>query len=112
MHKVVVKRCDDTSKFRQSALRFEKVGYYSSAPIGTTAYMSFWDEELRRCIYGFTAEDGDYITGYFYFYLNYSRISKTEEIKRKYPNGRIKTVARRTESFPRFYAFCFCNDAA
>ena len=105
MHKVVVKRCDDTSKFRQSALRFEKVGYYSSAPIGTTAYMSFWDEELRRCIYGFTAEDGDYITGYFYFYLNYSRISKTEEIKRKDPNGRIKTVARRTESFPRFYDY-------
>jgi hypothetical protein len=105
MYKVIVEKCYNPDKFRESALRFEKVGYYTSAPPGTTAYMNFWDEELRRCIYGFTSEEGVYITGYFYFYLNYARITKTQEIQRLAPNGKTKTVARRIESFPRYWDY-------
>jgi hypothetical protein len=45
-------------------------------PPGTQEYFSFWDEEQRRCTEGYTAEDGDYITGYNYFYLNYCPIDR------------------------------------
>ncbi len=31
---------------------------------------SVWDEESRRCVDGYTADDGDFISGYNYFYLN------------------------------------------
>ena len=105
LHKVVIIKCDNTDKFRPAALKFEKYKYYTSAPPGTTAYMSFWDEELRRCIHGYKTPDGEYISGYFYFYLNYSRIIKTEEIKRVGPTGKIITSAKRIESFPRFYDY-------
>lgn len=105
MYEVVVKYCDDPDKFRPAACKFEKYGFYTSSPPGTTAYLSFWDEELRRCIYGYTAPDGDYITGYFYFYLNYCRIMLTKESKVMGPNGKVRTRISRIESFPRFYDY-------
>ena len=104
-YKVHVVHETNADKFRPAALRFEKNGYYTSAPPGTTAFMQFWDEELGRCIHGYTTPDGEYITGYFYFYLNYSRIIKTEEVKKMQPNGKMKTMVRRIESFPRYYDY-------
>lgn len=74
MYKVEVKRTDDSSKFRQAAICFQKNGYYCPHPRGTTAYMKYWDEETKRCLEGFTTDDGEYVSGYYYFYLNYSPI--------------------------------------
>jgi len=104
-HKVEVKYCDDGSRFRQAAVNYETYGYYTNAPIGTTAYMKFWDEELRRCIFGYSVGDGDYISGYFYFYLNFSRIIITKEREFIDPQGRKRTSKDRPEQFPKFYDY-------
>jgi len=105
MYEVKVKRCEDSDKFRPAALTFEQFGYYTTAPIGTTAYKKYWDEELSRCIWGYTTPDGDYITGYFYFYLNYSRIIKTEEKIIVDQKGKTRRISSRIESFPNFYDY-------
>ena len=102
---VKVKHCNNSDKFRQAAIRYEKFGYYTSAPPGTTAFMQYWDEELKRSIHGYVTEDGDYITGYFYFYLNYSRIIITKEVQVEDKLGRKRKDTKRTESFPIFYDY-------
>ena len=61
-------------KFRQAAIFFEQHGEYCLYPENTTEYIKYWDEETHRCIYGYTAPDGDFISGYNYFYLNYCPI--------------------------------------
>ena len=61
----------NTDKFREPAIFFKDHGTYTLFPKTSKNYRNFWKEEKRRCIEGYTAPDGDYITGYFYFYLNY-----------------------------------------
>jgi hypothetical protein len=73
-----IRKFKNTDKFREASIHFEKYGYYTSAPRGTTAYYEYWDEETRRCLYGYEAKDGESVTGYHYFYLNYCKISKSE----------------------------------
>ena len=92
-----------TSKFRQAAIHFQKFGYYTASPKGTTAYKEYWDEETRRSLFGWTAPDGDFISGYNYFYLNYSPISIVEEREVKMGEGIVKKVASRRRDFPLFY---------
>ena len=70
---------DNADEFRLAALAFERNGFYCPYPPGTTAYMRFWDEELKRCIHGYTTPSGKFVSGYYYFYLNYSRIIVTKE---------------------------------
>ena len=67
----------NTDKFRQPALHFEEHGIYTKFPRTSRSYYNFWKEEKRRCIDGFEAEDGSFISGYFYFYLNYCPIYVT-----------------------------------
>lgn len=105
VYNINVPKCDDSNKFRQAAINFETYGYYTSAPVGTTAYMNYWDEELRRCIFGFTSDDGEWISGYFYFYLNYTRIIVTKEKITTDRYGRVRRVADRPESFPKYYDY-------
>jgi hypothetical protein len=86
--------------FRQSAITFEKHGRYtllmpSSNPYSD--YRKFWDREIERCWYGMKREsDGEWITGYHYFYLNYSQISMN-----KITPGTKR--AERIQAFPDFY---------
>jgi hypothetical protein len=70
------KKILNSDKFRQAAIFFQEHGCYTLAPKGTTDYAKYWDEETNRCLYGYTAPDGDSISGYNYFYLNYSPIIK------------------------------------
>lgn len=95
----------NTDKFRQAALYFMEHGTYTSAPPGTTDYVAYWDRETERCINGFTAEDGEYITGYHYFYLNYSPIYtiKAEQYTDRGGNKRTRRV--RSLSFPSFWDY-------
>lgn len=95
----------NTDKFRQAALYFMEHGTYTSAPPGTTDYVAYWDRETERCINGFTAEDGEYITGYHYFYLNYSPIYtiKTEQYTDRGGNKRTRRI--RSLSFPSFWDY-------
>jgi hypothetical protein len=89
---------EDMDYFRQAAIRFQATGRYThlypnSNP--NSEYAQFWQEEARRCREGMVREyDGEWIPGYFYFYLNYSYI------KRNIRKGG-KTV--RTEGFPDIY---------
>jgi hypothetical protein len=68
------KKIKNSDKFRGPALEYIRSGVYCSYPRGTTEYIKFWEEEQERCINGYTASDGDRITGYYYFYLNYCPI--------------------------------------
>lgn len=99
------KKIHNSSKFRQAALFFEKHNCYTLAPVGTTDYIKYWDTETERCLNGYTAPDGDSITGYHYFYLNYSPIMKLQEVQYKDRNGDIRTRRERIFGFPRFWDY-------
>ena len=106
----------DTDKFRQAAIFFEKHGCYTLAPRGTTDYKKYWDQETERCLNGYTAPDGEGITGYNYFYLNYSPIFKLVETKYTDRNGDIRKRRERVLQFPSFwdydyYYFCAIEEA-
>ena len=70
------KKIKNSNKFRTPALTYIESGSYCSFPKGTSEYFNFWETEADRCINGYTADDGDYITGYNYFYLNYCPIQR------------------------------------
>ena len=98
MYRVNIKKFENTDKFRPAAIHFEKYGYYCAAPKGTSAYKEYWDEEIKRCLKGFKIEDGDYISGYHYFYLNYCQISRI--VKDELTGKAIKK-----NWFPRFFDY-------
>lgn len=91
---------EDMDYFRQAAITFEKHGRYtllmpSKNPYSD--YVKFWNEEIRRCWYGMVRpSDGEWITGYHYFYLNYCPIlrSKTKKGTKR---------ASRSYGFPDIY---------
>lgn len=104
-YSVVVKRTENSDKFRQAAITYQKNGYYTPIPKGTTEYRKHWDEEYRRCLFGYTAEDGDYISGYFYFYLNYSPILQSKKDTVKMKSNEYREVLKRVRDFPKFYDY-------
>lgn len=91
------KKIKDSNKFRQACIRFQNTGSYCSYPSGTSEYYQFWDEEMNRCINGYTADDGDYITGYNYFYINYCPINRQVQTLNKDKRG--NTVVRKEQKF-------------
>lgn len=100
------KKILNSDKFRSPALTFLTTGAYCSYPRGTSEYYSFWETEMDRCINGYTAEDGDFITGYHYFYLNYCPIvrqSYEQVVNRRTGITEWKSVSKRT--FPDFYDY-------
>jgi len=105
MFDLPLKKTVNSDKFRKPAIFFEKHGVYTFAPPGTSEYIRYWSEEMERCQYGYTADDGDYITGYFYFYLNYSRIIVVKDVSIKMRNGLTKHKKERVESFPLFWDY-------
>lgn len=109
-------KLNNTDKFRQSAIFFEKHGCYTLAPRGTTDYKKYWDQETERCLNGYTAPDGEGITGYNYFYLNYSPIFKLVETEYTDRNGDVRKRRERVLQFPSFwdydyYYFCAIEEA-
>lgn len=106
----------NTDKFRQAAIFFEKHECYTLAPRGTTDYKKYWDQETERCLNGYTAPDGEGITGYNYFYLNYSPIFKLVETEYTDRNGDVRKRRERVLQFPSFwdydyYYFCAIEEA-
>lgn len=67
----------NTRYFSEAAIAFKRDGVYCKAPKGHPEYKSFWFEEKRRCLEGYTVGDLS-ITGRHYFYLNYCPIKRTE----------------------------------
>ena len=98
------KKILNSSKFQQAALFFQEHGTYTLAPRGTTDYIQFWEQETNRCLNGYVAPDGDAITGYHYFYLNYSPIMKIEEVEYTDKFGNKRTRRERILAFPDFWS--------
>lgn len=98
------KKIINSNKFRAPAIRFLETGSYCTYPKGTQEYYSYWDSEKEKCIKGYTSEDGDYISGYNYFYLNYSPIIRIvwEDAE---VNGTTKKIRRSYRTFPDFYDY-------
>lgn len=86
--------------FRQPALHFMEHGCYTflrpnSNP--NSEYRKHWDEERRRCWEGYVREsDGEWVTGYCYWFMNYCPMMINKILK-----GSKKAV--RIESFPFFF---------
>lgn len=99
------KKIRNTDKFRQSAIFFQEHGCYTLAPRGTTDYVQFWEQETNRCLNGYVAPDGDAITGYHYFYLNYFPIMRLAEEKYVDRNGIERTRRIRKTEFADFYDY-------
>lgn len=106
----------NTDKFRQAAIFFQQHGCYTLAPRGTTDYNKYWEQETDRCLNGYTAPDGEGITGYNYFYLNYSPIMRLKEEEYTDREGNIRKRRQRILEFPSFwdydyYYFCAIEQA-
>lgn len=99
------KKIYNSDKFRQAAIFFKEHGAYTLAPPGTTDYVKYWDEETNRCLYGYVAPDGDAISGYNYFYLNYSPIMKLSEVEYTDRYGNKRTRRERILEFPNFWDY-------
>lgn len=66
------------NELRREALNFKKNGYYCNAPYGTKEYFDYWDEQYDRCLNGYKVGNLE-ITGYFYYYLNFTQIDRTKD---------------------------------
>lgn len=91
---------EDMDYFRPAALMYQKTGkycHYFPSTNPNSQYVRFWKEEARRCVEGYVREsDGEWITGYHYYYLNYSPIMRTKAV------GEGKR-AERVYDFPDFF---------
>lgn len=90
---------EDTDYFRPSAIYFKKYGCYTKLKPNAnpnSEYGQWIREEIRRCWEGYIRkEDGEWITGDMYFFLNYCPIQliKTDESGKS-----IRTI-----DFPKFW---------
>lgn len=91
---------EDANYFRPAALHYLEHGCYTflrpnSNP--NSEYRKFWDEEMRRCWEGYVRpSDGEWITGFCYWFLNYCPMMVNEVVA-----GSKKAI--RKESFPFFF---------
>ena len=85
--------------FRPAALKFQKDGRYTDLKPNRNPNSPFgrWiREEIRRCWEGYVRpSDGEWVTGYMYFYLNYVPMMVTKADK-----DAKKKRASRIEGFP------------
>lgn len=95
----------NTEQFSEAANFFKNNKCYTFAPKGTTDYVQYWERETDRCLNGYTSPDGQYITGYHYFYLNYSPIMKIVQTKYTDKDGNVRTKRERILDFPRFWDY-------
>lgn len=97
---------EDMDYFRSSAIHYEKYGTFTSLRPNANPNSEYgkWVREERRRIWdGYVREsDGEWVTGYMYWFLNYSpmMLSKIREYKDK--NGKKKKSKRadRVEALP------------
>lgn len=77
---------EDMDYFRPSALCYEKTGKYTELRPNANPNSAFgkWvREEVRRCIEGYVREsDGEWVTGDYYYFLNYAPMSLSKKVGR------------------------------
>lgn len=88
---------EDMDYFRPAALHYKEFNCYTFLrpnPNPNSEYRKWIDEEKRRCREGYVREsDGEWVTGYMYWYMNYCPIMLT-----RITEGKKK--ADRVEDFP------------
>lgn len=99
------KKILNSDKFRQPALTFLSTGRYCPYPESTSEFFAYWDEQMDRCKNGYTADDGDFISGYNYFYLNFCPIQRIIYTTINNPDGSTKIKKTRDLQFPDFYDY-------
>lgn len=92
----------NTHKFREAAIHFEKFGYYTDLLENSRSYYDFWDEELRKIENGITI-DGVYISGLYYFFLNYCPVELVEAKTIVNERGVTTEFYDRVTDFPKFW---------
>lgn len=74
---------DDSSyMFNEQARKFQKDGYYCSAPVRTKDYINYWNEMKERCKNGVIVKHNNktwYLTRDYYMWLNFLPIYDKEE---------------------------------
>lgn len=120
---------EDMDYFRPTAIHFQKTGRFTDLRPNSnpnSEYYKWVKEEVRRCFEGYVREsDGEWITGDYYFFLNYCPIlqasseqSKSKEskgVKKKGLSTR-KRKANRISDFPKvweghYYKFHYIEQA-
>ena len=97
---------EDMDYFRPSAIHYEKYGTFTNLRPNANPNSEYgkWVREERRRIWdGYVREsDGEWVTGYMYWFLNYSpmMLSKIREYKDKNGKKRKSKRADRVESLP------------
>ena len=97
---------EDMDYFRPTAIHFEKYGRFTNLRPNAnpnSEYGKWIREERRRIWEGYVREsDGEWVTGYLYWFLNYSpmMLSKIREYKDKNGNIRKSKRADRVEALP------------
>lgn len=97
---------EDMDYFRPSAIHYEKYGTFTNLRPNANPNSEYgkWVREERRRIWdGYVREsDGEWITGYMYWFLNYSpmMLSKIREYKDKNGKKRKSKRADRVEALP------------
>ena len=88
--------------FRPAALHYQKYGTYTNLKPNrnpNSPYGKWIREEIRRCWEGYVRpSDGEWVTGYMYFYLNYVPMMVTKASK-----DANKKRASRVEGFPEIW---------
>ena len=90
---------EDMDYFRPAALKYQRDGRYTDLRPNknpNSPYGKWVREEIRRCWNGYVRpSDGEWVTGYMYFYLNYVPMMVTKADK-----DSTKRRASRVEGFP------------
>jgi len=86
----------NTKYFSAAANHFRKHGRYTLAPKYSKDWYEYWEEEERRWKYGYKV-GGVKITGKHYFYLNYTKLARTDV------DSKGKITAVKEPDFPAFW---------
>ena len=83
---------EDMDYFRPAAIHFQKYGCYTNLrPNGNpnSEFGRWIKEEVRRCREGYVREsDGEWITGDYYYFLNYAPMQQVKKDEKKSKKGK------------------------
>lgn len=89
---------EDMDYFRPSAIHYQKEGCYTFLrpnPNPNSEYRKWLTEEVRRCREGYVREsDGEWVTGYMYWFLNYCPIMLTKINSKTLRADRVRDFPR------------------
>jgi hypothetical protein len=92
--------------FNAEARKFQKQGYYCTAPIKTKDFIHYWDDQKAKCRNGIIVKDAVdtwYISRDYYMWLNFLPIYDKEE---KLPRSKIIEIMMQAKETVMTVQFC------